>query len=110
MGRLIDADFLISYIEEELALKYTGHLSDDVVCGMISRQNEIIQFIKAQPTAFNVEAVMKALEKLEEKYMNNSEKAAELGIDYERHMIYYGAKGNAFAEAIDVVKGGVKCF
>lgn len=58
MSRLIDADFLISYIEEELALKYTGHLSDDVVCGMISRQNEIIQFIKAQPTAFNVEAVV----------------------------------------------------
>jgi len=61
MGRLIDADFLISYIEEELALKYTGHLSDDVVCGMISRQNEIIQFIKAQPT-FDIEAVVKELE------------------------------------------------
>lgn len=61
MGRLIDADFLISYIEEKLALKYTGHLSDDVVCGMISRQNEIIQFIKAQPT-FDIEAIVKELE------------------------------------------------
>ena len=58
MGRLIDADFLISYIEEELALKYTGHLSDDVVCGMILRQNEIIQFIKAQPTALDVDEVV----------------------------------------------------
>ena len=62
MSRLIDADFLISYIEEELALKYTGHLNDDVVCGMISRQNEIIRFIKAQPTALDVEAVVEELE------------------------------------------------
>ena len=48
---------------KELALKYTGHLSDDVVCGMISRQNEIIQFIKAQPT-FDIEAIVKELEEL----------------------------------------------
>lgn len=65
---------------------------------------ELREDVKNAKTAYDVKTVVKALEKLERKYMNNSEKAAELGMGYEKHMIYYGAKGNAFAEAIDIVK------
>lgn len=103
MGRLIDADFLISYIEEELALKYTGHLSDDVVCGMISRQNEIIQFIKAQPTAFNVEEVVEKLEELKGQ--------AFLTLANTDHAVFDFAYNQVLAyldRAIEILKGGVK--
>lgn len=107
MGRLIDADFLISYIEEELALKYTGHLSDDVVCGMISRQNEIIQFIKAQPTAFDVEAVVKELEKKSSFYHVAATYATEIGNIVEAEKRIFAI--NAIQEAIEIVRrGGVK--
>lgn len=100
MGRLIDADFLISYIEEELALKYTGHLSNDVVCGMISRQNEIIQFIKAQPTALDVEAVV---EELEAQKMLAKINFTDFNERFDIGMY------QAFKEAIEIImKGGVK--
>ena len=52
-----------------------------------------------------VEDVLERLGTLVEKCMNNSEKAAELGKQYEKHMIFNGAKGNAFEEAIEIIKG-----
>ena len=45
------------------------------------------------------------MEELIENAMSNSEKAAELGKAYEKHMIFNGAKGTEFEEAIDIVKG-----
>ena len=51
-----------------------------------------------------VDDVLERLEELMEKAMSNSEKAAELGKAYEKHMIFNGAKGTAFEEAIDIVK------
>lgn len=60
--------------------------------------------IKAWNNQKPLERVIARLEELTEKYMRNSEKAAELGIDYEKHMIYNGAKGNAFEETIEIIK------
>lgn len=54
-----------------------------------------------------VDDVLERLEKLVERHMNNSEKAAELGKAYEKHMIFNGAKGNAFEEAIEIIKEGL---
>lgn len=57
-----------------------------------------------------MERILERLEEKAEKAMDNSEKAAELGQAYEKHMIFNGAKGNAFEEAIDIVKeeGGIE--
>ena len=63
--------------------------------------------IEAAPTAYDLEAVVKELEKKAEKYMNKSEKAAELGEAYERHMIVNGAKGSGLEEAIEIIKEGM---
>lgn len=60
--------------------------------------------IKAWNTRKSLERVIERLEELTEKYMSNSEKAAELGMDYEKHMIYNCAKGNAFEETIEIIK------
>ena len=57
-----------------------------------------------------MERILERLEIKAEKAMDNSEKAAELGQAYEKHMIFNGAKGNAFEEAIEIVKeeGGIE--
>lgn len=57
----------------------------------------------------SLERIVEKLENEVEKAMRISEKAAELGKDYERHMLYHGGKGNAFEEAIEIVKeeGGI---
>ena len=60
--------------------------------------------IKAWNIRKPLERVIERLEELTKKYMSNSEKAAELGIDYEKHMIYNGAKGNALEETIEIIK------
>lgn len=60
--------------------------------------------IEALEKQSKLERVIERLEELTEKYMSNSEKAAELGIDYEKHMIYNGAKGNALEETIEIIK------
>lgn len=51
-----------------------------------------------------MEKILERLEEEAKKAMSNSEKAAELGQKYEKHMIFNGAKGNAFEEAIEIVK------
>ena len=60
--------------------------------------------ITAWNTRKPLERIVERLEELTEKHMSNSEKAAELGKDYERHMILNGAKGIAFEAAIEIVK------
>ena len=54
-----------------------------------------------------VDDVVERLEELAEKAMNNSEKAAELGKAYEKHMILNGTKGTAFEKAIEIIKEGM---
>lgn len=51
-----------------------------------------------------IERIVERLEEKTKKAMHNSEKAAELGEAYEKHMIFNGAKGTAFEEAIEIVK------
>ena len=53
-----------------------------------------------------IDDIVERLETLAEKAMKNSEKAAELGHFYEKHMIFNGAKGTAFEKAIEIVKEG----
>lgn len=51
-----------------------------------------------------IERVLERLESLCEMSMRNSEKAAELGKSYEKHMILQGAKGVAYETAIEIIK------
>lgn len=66
--------------------------------------------IKAWNTRKPMERIIERLETLAEKHMSNSEKAAELGKAYEKHMILNGAKGMAFEDAIEIIKeeGGIE--
>ena len=91
MGRLVDADDFIEQL------------------GSSDREIYFKGLIEEQPTAFDVEAVVKELEALTEKHMAISEKAAELGKVYENHTILNGDKGMAYEHAIEIVrKGGAK--
>lgn len=51
-----------------------------------------------------VEDVLERLEGLAEQCMNNSEKSAELGQEYEKHIILNDAKRIAFEQAIEIIK------
>lgn len=51
-----------------------------------------------------VEDVLKQLETLAKQCMNNSEKAAELGQEYEKHIVLNDAKRIAFEQAIEIIK------
>lgn len=73
-------------------------------CGASMPGTEILEVINAWNTRKPVEDVLERLEELMEKAMRNSEKAAELGKAYEKHMIFNGAKGTAFEEGIEIVK------
>lgn len=81
MGRLIDADDLIEYIK---IWEIGNSISSD--------QKEFIDCIDRQPTAFDVDEVVKQLEKLIE------DKTSESGDDW------YTAE--CLNEAVDIVKGG----
>lgn len=65
--RLIDADALIEKIvntpTECLDTFSVSSVVDGIQYGCASRQNEIIDYIKEQPTAYDVEAVVAELEK-----------------------------------------------
>ena len=101
MGDLISRSALVKAMEKKYEVAkekafYSVGLSEGfIVCEEI---------IKEQPIAYDVDKVVKELEKRMEKAMCISEKSAELGKAYERHMIYQGGKGNAFDEAIEIVK------
>lgn len=74
-----------------------------------SEEEAIAMAIKSLEKQISLERIVEKLENEVEKAMRISEKAAELGKDYERHMLYHGGKGNAFEEAIEIVKeeGGI---
>ena len=77
------------------------------LCFEIDNEEAVAAWNNRKP----VEDVLERLEALVEKCMNNSEKAAELGKAYEKHMIFNGAKGNAFEQAIEIIKeelGGIE--
>ena len=66
------------------------------------------KFIPLWNTRKRMEKIVQKLEEGAKHYMNISEKAAELGEQYEKHMILNGARGMVLEEAIDIVKGGMK--
>lgn len=72
-------------------------------CNCIISEPTEEKAIQAWNTRKPMERIIERLEEKAEKAMANSEKAAELGRAYEKHMIFNGAKGNAFEEAIDIV-------
>lgn len=76
----------------------------ELVNGWVAKHNTQEAAVKAWNTRKPVEKIVERLVSAAVKAMENSEKAAELGKLYENHMIYNGAKGNAFEEAIEIVK------
>lgn len=60
--------------------------------------------IKTWNTRKPVERILERLESLCEIAMRNSERSAELGEAYEKHMILHGAKGGAYETAIKIIK------
>lgn len=103
MDDLISRSALLEEFKRELE---RGRANDPFFDGTLFHYTGIKAIIENQPTAYNVEQVVKELEERMEKAMSISEKSAELGKAYERHMLYQGGKGNAFDEAIEIVKGG----
>ena len=89
-----------------------GVLPFAIECGKCSAMTKYFSTKEEAVAAWNnrkpVDDVLERLENLVKIYMSNSEKAAELGREYEKHMILNGAKGNAFEEAIEIVKEGLK--
>ena len=83
-----------------------GAISNDMEREYI--KENVLLFINAQPTAYDVDKVVEQLEKEAEKAKRNSEKAEELGPAYERHMTVYGIKANTFDRAIEIVKAGCR--
>lgn len=100
MSRLIDADKLIEDLKESY---------DECEIQTMLEYFGIYEFIKEQPTAFDVDKVVKQLDLLREKAQKRREEFIELNsynnviiknIEYERGRVY------AFDDAIEVVKEG----
>ncbi len=95
MSRLIDADKLI---EELNYHKYA--CTNDEVNEILHKQFECnIDVIKKQPTAYNVDKVVKELKTLSEK-ASNWRRNPFSNKEYERGRVY------AFDDALDLVKAG----
>lgn len=95
MGRLIDADFLVSILKK----------SEEVAGEIIKKKVlEVFQdIVEEQPTAYDPEEVVKQLEEEVDKEftaMNDS--------CLERDYFHHAARKFAFEDAIEIVKGGVK--
>lgn len=89
MGRLIDADSLIKVLE---TYKF-GAISNDAEREYV--KETVLQFVKEQPTAYDVDAVVKELEEYKIKRSDDS--------------VYGVGVLNGYVEAIDIVReGGVK--
>ena len=95
--------------EAEL-LKGLCELDNYVMCLECRSKTKLYNTKESAITAWNarkpMERILERLEVLAIKYMSISEKAAELGKAYEKHMILNGAKGMAFEDTIEIVKEG----
>lgn len=90
MSRLIDADDLINYIKIW-----------DIGNSIDYSQEKFIDCVKEQFTAFNVNNVVKQLEKLKMRYFLTIANTGDTVKDYTYENI-----ANAIDKAIEIVKGG----
>ena len=97
MGRLIDADALIAYMEEKAdETKQLDNIIVAVVCGAVYEQ----------PTAYDVEKVVAELEQQVNQY---NRRARELVDKDTEAGIHNKGKACSYEHAIDIVKrGGVE--
>jgi hypothetical protein len=96
-GRLIDADKLI-----ELMIKDRDYAGENGFVDMFYERQHLIGVINQQPTAYDVDKVVKQLE--EEKEYSNADfegYADAHGLDSDDDWYYMGLK-----RAIEIVKGG----
>ena len=92
--RLIDADALV----KDLSYLYTkNHIPVDM------RAKEILTTIMEQPTAYDIEKVVKELEELKMRYFLTIANTGDEKSDFA-----YENVGNALDKAIEIVKAGVK--
>ena len=92
MSRLIDADKLKEVIEKEKD-------DNDYICGL--RMESTKEIIEDQPTAFDVEKVVKELEELKMRYFLTIENTGDADKD-----CAYLNTANAIDKAIEIVKRG----
>lgn len=96
------------FCKEELEVvgkgHYFAHKTNGCILQHLCFEMDDDEAVKLWNTRVPMERILEQLETLAEKHMSNSEKAAELGKAYEKHMILNGAKGMAFEEAIEIVK------
>lgn len=88
--RLIDADELIKYIKIW-----------EIGTSISSDQKEFIDCVNRQPTAFDVDKVIKQLKDLKAMYWFSIANAGDKKLD-----VAYENVGNALDRAIEIVKGG----
>ena len=90
MGRLIDADELIKYIKIW-----------EIGTSISSDQKEFIDCVNKQPTAFDLDKVVKQLKQLKMRYFLTIANTGDKRLD-----IAYENVGNALDMGIEIVKGG----
>lgn len=96
MGRLIDVDALIDYLGFNNTEKEREENVDNIVA---------LEDFDNQPTAFDVDKVVKQLKDLKAMYWFSIENTGDKKLD-----VAYENVGNALDKAIEIVKGGgVEC-
>lgn len=87
MARLVDADALINKIQEEKKKNEYSEVTLQVI-------NLFVEMLEEQPTAYDVEKVVEALEEQQEYYSFDMDSDLDC------------AKYKAYKNAIDIVKRG----
>lgn len=106
MGRLIDADKLIKTLEVyrlKMLTKYHEKDYDSYYGGILLTIQEVINDIKKQETAFDVDAVVKHL--IDKKQESAIEKLNAIDECQDRISIIYCSREAAYKNAIEIVKG-----
>ena len=98
MGRLIDADKLL-----EETRKDRDYAEKNGFLDMYYERQVLIDRIKAQPTAYDVDNVVEKLEELKMRYFLTIANTGDEKSDFA-----YENVGNALDKAIEIIKAGEK--
>lgn len=102
MGRLIDADSLLKKLGETWNIPSDWDGDIDETC------ETAFDVIENQPTAFDVEAVVKELEEQAKQYHRREKNCEDKNITVQLSKKFFG-KACSYEHAIEIVrKGGVK--